>query len=112
MSNDNVVKFPSVHVSKPEFFGAYQLLLEEKGFDENGTPLATLKDLASMFPTLKPITVKQKLYMILSKVNENGHNYPMLPTGEARKKRASKAAQVMEELLKMAESRKVFDSVD
>lgn len=113
MKNEtNEVKLASARVAQTDFFGVYQDLLAEKGFDESGKPKATLKDLGELFPTLKPLTVKQKLYSVLSAVNEHGHNYPMLPTGDARKTRQSKKEQVTAELIRMAEARKVFDSVD
>lgn len=113
MKNEtNEVKLASARVAQTDFFGVYQDLLTEKGFDESGKPIATLKDLGELFPTLKPLTVKQKLYSVLSAMNEHGYSYPMLPTGEARKARQSKKAETMAELIKMAEARKVFNSVD
>lgn len=101
-------------VSNAEFFLAYQDLLAEKGFDEKKRPMATLKDLGERFPTLKPLTVKQKLYSVLEVVNSNpnGQQYPMLPSGEPRKKRESKKPQMEAELLRLAACRKVFNSVD
>lgn len=103
----------SSRVNRATFFSVYQDLLEEKGFDENKRPRATMKDLQALFPQLEPLTVKQKLYAVLKIVNANGkNNYPTLPSGEPRKQRQSKKAEVDAELLRLAETRKVFDQVD
>jgi molybdopterin converting factor small subunit len=116
MSNEMNAQVPAQlapkNVSRVQFFTIYQDLLEEKGVDENGKPVATLKDLSERFPTLEPITVKQKLYSVLNKVNSDGHNYPMLPSGEPRKKRTSNKATVDAQLLELARTRRVFNSVD
>lgn len=102
----------SKRVSQVEFFKAYQDLLEEKGFDENNKPVATLGDLEAMFPELSPLTVKQKLSAVRSVVNANGKVWPALPTGKPRKKRESKKPLVEAQLLQMAQARQVFDTID